>query len=254
MSIPLLASYETFIRRVPGIASLNQLAEETLLAVASTGLDTLQAGTFPSVGDAAKSQFHFGNWPASWMELYVTKFIDADPLPGEVRLRFVPFTWTEFIARRPLLPEAKEVMDTVKAWGWSEGFVIPVHGPGSFIGIVSFCGHKVAPLDAMTRALVASVGHVAFARGYELHAGAHGGRTADHAPRRGRQHRCGSGRSARHFAQHRALPRRCGQAQAARADTVGSHGTAGQARADLAPTRFPARRQRWPDGDRGTGP
>jgi LuxR family quorum sensing-dependent transcriptional regulator len=169
----LLASYERFIRLVPAMRSLGQLAEETLRAVEATGLDTLQAGTFPSVGEADRAQFHFGNWPSAWMELYTTSgLMQHDPLPEEVRLRMQPFTWTEFRARQPLLPEARAVLDTANAWGWTEGFVIPVHGPGSFIGIVSFCGHEVQPLDPFTRAVVTSVGHAAFARGTELHAGA----------------------------------------------------------------------------------
>lgn len=171
MTTALLTSYERFVRLVPEISTVGQLAEETVRAVASTGLDTIQVGTFPSVGDADKAQFHFGNWPAAWMELYLSKFIQVDPLPEEVRLRTQPFTWTEFQARQPLLPPAQEVMDTVRAWGWSEGFVVPIHGPGSFIGIVSYCGHHVAPLDPLARAVLTSIGHLAFARGYELHNG-----------------------------------------------------------------------------------
>lgn len=171
MTTTLLSDFQRYVRLVPEISTHAQLAEETLRAIASTGLDTLQVGTFPSVGDPEKAQFYFGNWPAAWMELYLSKFIQVDPLPEEVRLRMEPFTWTEFQARQPLLPEAQEVMDTVRAWGWSEGFVIPIHGPGPFIGIVSFCGHEVAPLDPLTRALAAAVGRMAFARGYELHNG-----------------------------------------------------------------------------------
>ena len=98
------------------------------------------------------------------MELYVGKFIQVHPLPEEVRVRFVPFTWTELLARQPLLPEAREVIDTVKACGWDEGFVVPIHGPGSFIGIVSYCGHEVPPPDPVTRAVLASVGQTAFSR------------------------------------------------------------------------------------------
>ena len=171
MTKTLLSDYERFIGSVPAIPTLGQLAEETLRAVASTGLDTLQAGTFPSVGDPEKAQFHFGNWPSAWMGLYAAKFIQIDPLPEEVRLRFEPFTWTEFRARQPLLPEAKAVLDTANEWGWSEGFVIPIHGPGSFIGIVSFCGRDVKPLDPLTRAVVTSIGQAAFARGLHLHSG-----------------------------------------------------------------------------------
>lgn len=172
MTTSLLASYERFVAQVPAVPSLRQLAEEAMRAIESTGLDTIQAGTFPSVGDPEKAQFHFGNWPDAWMELYLSKFIRVDPLPEEVRLRMQPFTWTEFRARQPLLPEAREAMDTVVAWGWKEGFVIPIHGPGSFVGIVSFCGHEVQPLDPFTRAIVTSVGLIAFARGLELHNGA----------------------------------------------------------------------------------
>jgi LuxR family quorum sensing-dependent transcriptional regulator len=172
MTETLLSAYERYIGLVHTVPSLGQLAEETLRAVASTGLDTIQAGTFPTVGDPERAQFHFGNWPSAWMELYTSKFIHVDPLPDEVRVAHVPFTWTELRARRPMLPEAKEVLDTVNEWGWSEGFVIPIHGPGSFIGIVSFCGHEVKPLDPLTRAVVTSIGQTAFVRGRELHAGA----------------------------------------------------------------------------------
>jgi DNA-binding CsgD family transcriptional regulator len=172
MTNGLLEGFQRFIRLAPEVASLGQLTEETLRAIESTGLDTLQAGTFPSVGDPEKSQFHFGNWPSAWMALYTSKFMHVDPLPDEVRITLLPFTWTELRARRPMLPEAREVLDTVNAWGWSEGFVIPIHGPGSFIGIVSFCGHEVQPLDPVTRALLTGIGQAAFSRGRELHAGA----------------------------------------------------------------------------------
>ena len=167
----LLRSFERFIGLVPNIPSLGRLAEETLRAIETTGLHTLMAGTFPSVGEAEKAQFYFGNWPSSWMDLYAASLIADDPLPGEVRLRFIPFTWTELRARQPLLPEAKAVLDTANAWGWSEGFVVPIHGPGSFIGIVSFAGHDVV-LDPLARAIVTSVGQAAFIRGRELHSGA----------------------------------------------------------------------------------
>jgi DNA-binding CsgD family transcriptional regulator len=52
--------------------------------------------------------------------------------------------------------------------GWQEGFAVPIHGPGGYLGLVSFAGGS-ATLSVADRALLLALAHAAHQRGKALY-------------------------------------------------------------------------------------
>lgn len=170
MAAEILAAFERFSLNLASITTAAHLAEETIRAISPTGLDTVMAGGLASGIDPSKGQFYFNNWPAKWRDQYRDSLmVNKDPLLTEARLSMVPFTWSELRQRQPLDKDFAATMDLAIAWGWSEGLAVPIHGPGAFLGLVSFCGHNVN-LDPLGRAVAVAVAHASFQRGREIHA------------------------------------------------------------------------------------
>ncbi len=126
----LVGAFERFVGVLPSVSSMAQLADETLRAVESTGLDTMMAGMPDTGGDPTRPQFLFGNWPAAWRDHY-PKLLGDDPLLVEIKLRLEPFTWTDLRARQPLSPDAAAVLATAAAWGLDRG----LRGAGARAGL-----------------------------------------------------------------------------------------------------------------------
>jgi LuxR family quorum sensing-dependent transcriptional regulator len=91
----------------------------------------------PSAG-GIKSRMLFRNWPSSWAKLSDERgFSAASIMTTEARARLTPFTWLEARDARALTAVEHEVWESALAFGWRNGFVLPIRGPGGYFATVS---------------------------------------------------------------------------------------------------------------------
>lgn len=126
-----------------GCASVAAVAETFVAAIAPYGFTASACGAFVPTDKGPEPSFFFQNWPPAWISLYqARKFYAADFSVAEARRRLAPFSWREVKAQRSLSKAEQELWDTALQWGWSDGFSVPIHGPGGYLGIVTMAGGR----------------------------------------------------------------------------------------------------------------
>lgn len=125
-----------------GIASCktpDQVGDLYRKEVARHGYTSSACRAFVPTGAGARSSvLLFRNWTKEWAELSDQKGFTANSFVIiEARRRMSPFTWRDVPKARRLSAGEQEVWDTVVAWGWNNGFVLPLHGPGGYFATVS---------------------------------------------------------------------------------------------------------------------
>jgi DNA-binding CsgD family transcriptional regulator len=91
----------------------------------------------PSAGGVKPSML-FRNWPTNWARLSDERgFSAASIMTTEARVRLTPFTWLEARDAQPLTSAEQQVWESALAFGWRNGFVLPIHGPGGYFATVS---------------------------------------------------------------------------------------------------------------------
>jgi len=115
--------------------------------VAAHGFTASACGAFLPTDLGPQPHFFFQNWPSDWVELYQRRnFVAADYGVAEARARIAPFTWQEARAERTLSRAEQDMWDEANAWGWTDGFSVPIHGPGGYFAIVTMAGkHQPMP-------------------------------------------------------------------------------------------------------------
>jgi DNA-binding CsgD family transcriptional regulator len=162
------ALLEAYLAKLPHIRTANELAAATSAVSGAFGLPTLMTGALLVRGDKVDGRFYFGNWSAEWTRMYLEKIFVDDPLVHEARRRLSPFTWSDLWAEGDLPAAVREVIEIGRQRGWEEGFAVPIHGPGGYLGLVSFAGGAVT-LSAADRALLLALAHAAHQRGKALY-------------------------------------------------------------------------------------
>ena len=106
--------------------------------VARHGYTASACRAFVPSAAARSSVLLFRNWTQAWTKLSDQKGFTANSFTIiEARRRMSPFTWRDVPKARALSAGEREVWDAVLAWGWNNGFVLPVHGPGGYFATVS---------------------------------------------------------------------------------------------------------------------
>jgi len=159
---------QNFLKQLPAIKSASELAAATSTVSAAFGLPTLMVGALVVRGDKVGGRFYFGNWSDEWTSVYLEKVFADDPLVHEARRRMSPFTWSELWAEGDLPEAVRVVIEMGRKRGWQEGLAVPIHGPGGYLGLVSFAGGAVT-LSASDRALLLALAHAAHQRGKALY-------------------------------------------------------------------------------------
>ncbi|HEV3373562.1 MAG TPA: LuxR family transcriptional regulator [Xanthobacteraceae bacterium] len=119
------------------------------------GFAASSCGAWIGLGHARTHRFFFRNWPPDWIALYESgRMFARDPIVSEARRRMVPFLWEE-ISR--LSEDEAQVLATVRAHGWIDGFVVPIHGPAGYHGVVSLAATAPLRLDPLDRAVVTTM-------------------------------------------------------------------------------------------------
>jgi LuxR family quorum sensing-dependent transcriptional regulator len=120
-------------------------------AIASHGYSASACGAFLPSNRGPEPHFFFLDWPAEWLALYRERnFVANDYVVAEARRRMAPYTWLEARAERILSEPEQEIWDTVVEWGWTDGFSVPIHGPGGYFGLVVLAG-KEQPMPPALR-------------------------------------------------------------------------------------------------------
>lgn len=111
--------------------------------IARYGYDAGACGAFLPAENRPEPHFFFMNWPQDWQTLYQERnFVEHDFSVFEARRRIAPFTWLEIKASRVLSAPESALWETVVEWGWTDGFTVPIHGPGGYFAIVAMAGRE----------------------------------------------------------------------------------------------------------------
>jgi DNA-binding CsgD family transcriptional regulator len=127
-----------FGHSVTSCTTLNGVRETFRKEVARHGYSSSACRAFTRTDGASKSQILFRDWPKGWAELSDQKGYAANsPIVAAARSRLSSFTWLDTKSARRWTAAEQVVMDSAFAWGWCDGFVLPVHGPGGYFATVS---------------------------------------------------------------------------------------------------------------------
>jgi DNA-binding CsgD family transcriptional regulator len=159
---------QDYLLHLPQIHAAAELAAATSAVSGAFGLPTVMVGALVVRGDKVGGRFYFGNWSEEWTSVYLEKVFAEDPLVHEARRRLSPFTWSELWAEGDLPQAVRDVIALGRQRGWEEGFAVPIHGPGGYLGLVSFAGGQTA-LSVADRALLLALAHAAHQRGKALY-------------------------------------------------------------------------------------
>lgn len=119
--------------------------------IAIHGYTASACGAFLPTDTGPETHFFFQDWPPDWIELYVRRnFVAADYVVAESRRRIAPFTWLEAKSERTLSRAEQDIWNTAGEWGWTDGFSVPIHGPGGYFGLVTMAG-KEQPMPPALR-------------------------------------------------------------------------------------------------------
>ncbi|GAB3343718.1 helix-turn-helix transcriptional regulator [Marilutibacter aestuarii] len=142
----------------PGAApleALSALAECPTAAALTDAVDRLvqpigirhwlYALDLPLVNDR-REQFTLGSYPEAWVEHYLgNDYIRIDPVVAHCHDHAVPLDWSSLLraTRSPVDPRSRSIRQMfceAAEFGLGAGLSIPLHGPGSNWGLMSFTG------------------------------------------------------------------------------------------------------------------
>ncbi|WNJ93547.1 LuxR family transcriptional regulator [Bosea sp. 685] len=94
----------------------------------------------------AKIQVHalFLNWPAEWEKTLSNErqFLASGPIVREARRRHMPFTWHELKSSGTFSPAENEIWAAISEWGWTDAFVVPIHGPSGYVAMLTMASRE----------------------------------------------------------------------------------------------------------------
>ncbi|HEY6258996.1 MAG TPA: LuxR family transcriptional regulator [Xanthobacteraceae bacterium] len=116
------------------------------------GFTASSCGAWVGLGHARTHRFFFRDWPPDWIALYESsRMFERDPIVIEARRRMTPFRWGEI----PRLSEDEaQVLAGARAYGLVDGYVVPIHGPAEYQGVVSLAASGRLHLDPLERAVL----------------------------------------------------------------------------------------------------
>jgi DNA-binding CsgD family transcriptional regulator len=132
-----------FGEQVASCATLSGVQEVFCREIERHGYTASACRAFVPADDGTRSQILFRNWPQDWAKLSDRKGFSASSFViAEARKRMSPFSWFEAKDARILSPGEQEIWDAAVAWGWKNGFVVPVHGPEGYFATVSMASRE----------------------------------------------------------------------------------------------------------------
>lgn len=162
---------------IAGATSPEDLNAHFRRAMRSFGFTAYAVGFVPDLvaeagaPAAAPQPFLLLDWPAAWLELYAREgFAAEDVVVAESARTVDPFTWSEIRAKYP--GASTRIFAAAAAFGWRDGFVIPVHNPraspGERFGVASLAAGRLDGFGPTQRRVAASIVLSAFASAVAL--------------------------------------------------------------------------------------
>ncbi len=144
--------------------TVSELAALYRRVTGAFGFDAFAFGFVP--GPGASQTFLLLDWPRAWLELYAAQgFAARDAVVAEAARTARPFTWSDLRGRDPEV--SRDIFEAAEAFGWRDGFTVPVHGPGEERGVVSLAAPSL-DLSPASREGLAAISLIAFERAREF--------------------------------------------------------------------------------------
>ncbi|MCW5746368.1 MAG: LuxR family transcriptional regulator [Alphaproteobacteria bacterium] len=132
--------------QVEACSDMASLASFYADAIAPFGYTNSAISAYLPTDRGPEPHLFFTNTPDSWRRDYIERNMSAiDSIVLESRRRIAPFTWTELRAEVPLPREEIPLRLLVTEWGLKDGFVVPIHGPGGYLGLASLVSTRELP-------------------------------------------------------------------------------------------------------------
>jgi DNA-binding CsgD family transcriptional regulator len=98
-------------------------------------------------GNTRTSRALFRHWPKDWASLSDAKSFGARSFVLQAACKqTAPFSWLDILQQQTLPAAEREVWDTAREFGWTNGFVVPIHGPHGYLAVASM-GSRERDLD-----------------------------------------------------------------------------------------------------------
>jgi DNA-binding CsgD family transcriptional regulator len=144
-----------FLDRHAAAGGLDQLIAGFQQLARDFGFSASAGGAWIGAGLRRTNRFFFNDWPADWIAQYVARnFGERDPIVLESYRRIEPFQWTESLEEPSFKIEGKDVWAAGQAYGWVDGYSVPIHGPGGYHALVSFAALQTISLTTSDRRLL----------------------------------------------------------------------------------------------------
>jgi len=106
----------------------------------------------------------FRNWSVDWLAVTKEYSIDSkSPVLREAPHRQEPFAWRDLSERPNLSHDDRLTWRIAATWGWTDGFVVPIHGPGGYFATVSMAsmekGLNLRPTARARLQMMALIAH-----------------------------------------------------------------------------------------------
>lgn len=158
----LAASSFSFAMEVASLTVMDKVAAAVTKIIAPLGITAAASGVVSGPKAASGNPFHFSNWPAEWIKLYMAEdFLLADPIPRWARNSGQPVTWSELIKALPERDRGRKVITAASRSGYTEGVVIPMRARDNSLGLISMGGSR-APFSLGELVYLSNVGRAAF--------------------------------------------------------------------------------------------
>ena len=120
-----------------------QLADLTQEAASIIGMTAVASGVVSGPERIHGNLFHFENWPAEWLELYISRgYVDIDPVPRWAVVSGAPISWSQLLRTLAADDPGHEVYSNASKRGFTEGFVTPARCMDGSLGLVSVGGNR----------------------------------------------------------------------------------------------------------------
>lgn len=132
-----------FCARVGDCTTFDELRHVFAAEVARHGYTASACRIMEPATLGPRAFFAFREWPEDWAALSDRRNFNAKSFVlAELHRRIAPFTWSDIVLSRRLDSREQETFDAARAWGWADGFVLPIHGPDGYAASVSMASRE----------------------------------------------------------------------------------------------------------------
>jgi LuxR family quorum sensing-dependent transcriptional regulator len=157
------------VERLRASRSMDELARRFAQAISPVGMTASACGMVLGPRALSDFPFHFVNWPADWLEMYLGRgFVTIDPIPRWAMVSGEAVSWSEVLARYPPSDPAWEVVHAAQAHGFHEGFATPIRTRTGALGLVGVAGGARPPFRLDERIFLQVASGAALMRAEEL--------------------------------------------------------------------------------------